>query len=291
MIPEIKNKLSQAHSFIDEAFEVKNTSAYQLVIQIGLDAILLVVNEKAKNKYIAFEKYTLQNTYNFDVLSELLDEVLNKSSLIKHKYKSVACIIVNNLSTLVPSPFYDSADKATYLKFIVSLQGDELILVDEIKNIDAKNIFALSIKIKAKLDYLYSNISYHHYSSCLINGLLIQAKNQTAKKIYVHVGASHVEFVFIEGKNLLFYNTFNYHTAEDFIYYLLFVFEQLQLNPEKTEVNLVGEIEKSSAIYALIQKYIRNIKFAERIDTADYSYQLQTLPKHYYFTLFNDFFI
>jgi hypothetical protein len=95
--------------------------------------------------------------------------------------------------------------------------------------------------------------------------------------------------VVLEGKNLLFYNTFNYHSAEDFIYYLLFVCEQLHLNPEKTELQLLGEIEKNSAIHLITQKYVRHVQFGERADQADYSYQLQALPKHSYFTLFNTY--
>lgn len=143
--------------------------------------------------------------------------------------------------------------------------------------------------MKAKLDSHYNNIKYHHASSTLIDTLVANNKNQTGKKLFVHVQETHFETLLIDGKNLIFYNTFNYHSPEDFIYYLLFAFEQLQLNPEKIETILLGEIEKSSAVYTVTQKYIRTLKFAERSVDADYSYQLQTLPKHFYFTLFNSY--
>jgi hypothetical protein len=289
MTTDIKNKITQINSFIDEAFDAKKIAAFQLILQIGLDSVLVAVNEKAKNKYIAFENYTFQNSYNFDVVCDLLDELIKNSKVIKHKYASVACIVVNNLSTLVPNPLFEEDRKKMYLEFNALLEGDELVSVNDLKYLDAKNIFALPFSLKAKLDYLFNNINYYHASSGLIDSLLAQNKNQTNKKLFVHVQASHFEAVVIEGKNLLFYNTFNHHSAEDFIYYLLFVCEQLQLNPENIEVVLLGEIEKSSAIYNIIQKYIRHLKFGERNDGADYSYQLQTLPKHFYYTLFNSY--
>ena len=155
---------------------------------------------------------------------------------------------------------------------------------------DAKNIFALHLSIKSKLDYQFQNISYHHASSALIDTLVLQNKNQTSRKLFVHVQQTHFEAIVIDGKNLLFYNTFNYHTAEDFVYYLLFVCEQLHLNPETIDVVLLGEIERNSTIYSLTQKYIRKLKFGERNDGAQYSYQLQALPTHYYFTLFNNYY-
>ncbi len=289
MISEIKNKITQACSFIDEAFDAKQTLNFRLIIEIGIDGLLVAVNERSKNKYIALENYTFQNVYGFDVVCELLDEIIKDSTLIKHKYGAVVCMVVNNLSTLVPNPLFEEDKKKLYLKFNTSLQGDDLIVVDDLKNLDAKNVFAIPYSLKGKLDHLFSKITYHHFSSPLIDSLLSQNKNKSNKKLFVHIQSSHFETIVIEDKNLLFYNTFNHHSAEDFIYYLLFVCEQLQLNPENIEVVLLGEVEKSSDIYSIAQKYIRNLKFGERFDSADYSYQLQTLPKHFYFTLFNSY--
>lgn len=289
MTTEIKNKLTQLHSFIDEAFDAKKTASYQLLLQIGISDIQVAVQDKQKNKYIALEKYNISNAYNFEAVAELFDSLLKESKLINHKFQSVACIVVNNLSTLVPNALYEDDRKKMYLKFNASLEGNEFIVVDEIRSLDAKNVFALPFSLKAKLDSQYNNIKYHHASSTLIDTLVANNKNQTGKKLFVHIQETHFETLLIDGKNLIFYNTFNYHSPEDFIYYLLFAFEQLQLNPEKIETILLGEIEKSSAVYGVAQKYIRTLKFAERSVDADYSYQLQTLPKHFYFTLFNNY--
>ena len=287
----LQNKITQSISLIDEAFDVKQTQQFQLIVQLSLNSILITVNEKTKNKYIAFENYTLHNTYNFDAVADAFEWVFKESKITNHKYKSVKCVMVNNLSTLVPDALYEDDRKKMFLKFNTSLQGDELVLTDDLKNLEAKNIFALHISIKTKLDYHFLNVAYHHYSSGMIDSLIVQNKNKTGKKFFVHVQQSHFEAIVLDGKNLLFYNTFNHHSAEDFIYYVLFVCEQLQLNPETQEVILLGEIERNSTIFALTQKYIRNIKFGERNDGAQYSYQLQALPKGYYFTLFNNYYL
>lgn len=289
MTTEVKNKITLANSFIDEAFDEKKTLDYQLIIQMGMDSVWIAIHEKQKNKFIAFQNFTFQNVYGFDIVAELLDVLMKESRLMPHPYSAVSCVVVNNLSTIIPNPLFENDSKEMYLKFNAALQGDELVMADEIKNLDAKNVFALPAGLKNKLASFYKNIRYHHFSTVLIEGLLIQNKNQTIKKLFVHIQPTHFEAILIEGKNLIFYNTFNHHTPEDFIYYLLFVCEQLSLNPEIVEVILVGEVEKSSDIYAIAQKYIRNLKFGERIDDAQFCYQLQTLPKHFYFTLFNNF--
>ena len=291
MTSTLKNKISLINSFIDEAFDVKKTTSFQLIIQIGIDGVLLAVNEKDKHKYIAFENYTFQDIYNFDAIEDLLDELLKESKLLNHKYKTVTCSIINNLSTVVPNALFEADSIRKYLKFNSTLEGNEFIIANDLNSIESKNIFALPFNLKVKLDSLFNNTRYHHFSSGLIDSILVQNKNQTSKKLFVHVQSTHFEAIVVDGNKLLFYNTFNHHSAEDFIYYLLFVCEQLQLNPEKVELVFLGEIVKESAIYAIAQKYIRNIKFGERADNADYSYQLQNLPKHFYFTLFNNYFL
>lgn len=285
----VQYKLIRTDSLIDEAFDKNRTRDFRMVLQVGLDGLLIAVNEKATNKFIAFERYSFQHVYRFDDVCTLLDELSQQSVLIKHTYHTVDALLVNNLATLVPKGVFEEERKKTYLKFNMNLEGDELIFSDDLKVLDAKTVFALPFCLKGKLDFLFPNIRYHHFSSILIEALLRQNKNQTTKKMIAHVQASHFQVVVLDGKQLLFFNTFNHHSPEDFIYYLLFVCEQLHLNPEKIDLQLLGEIEKNSSIYQITQKYVRHIQFGERGDQSDYSYQLQALPKHSYFNLFNIF--
>ena len=59
----------------------------------------------------------------------------------------------------------------------------------------------------------------------------------------------------------MFYNIFEYQTKEDFIYYILFTLEQLELSTDKTNVSLLGDINKQSELYKILYTYVRNIVF------------------------------
>ena len=52
-------------------------------------------------------------------------------------------------------------------------------------------------------------------------------------------------------------------TLLDFIYYILFVAEQLQLNPEQFSLELLGDITEESALFLIAYKYIRNTKLMD----------------------------
>ena len=96
-----------------------------------------------------------------------------------------------------------------------------------------------------------------------------------------------VDIVIIEGNQLLFYNAFPYHSKQDFIYFIIFVIEQLNLNPEDIELKFSGKIDKKSTLYDIAWKYIRNIGFQELPASYRYSYVFNDIPAHYYFVLLN----
>ena len=281
---------SKLTSFIDEAFVPTNVNYYTLHLQISLASILATVIDKSKNKFIAFEHYTFQHCFNYEILANGLEPIINQSKLLHQKYKTINCILVNNLSTLVPEALYDEDRKKLFLKFNHFLQGDEMVYDNKLRNADIRCVFALPFLLKSKLEMTYNLASfyYYHSSTCLIDTLQMDSKNQAGKRLYVNVENKHLEVIVIENISLVYYNSFNYFSAEDFLYYLLFVCEQLHLNPETQQLFLLGEIERNSSLFSLIQKYIRTVTFLNRFSSVEYSYQLQTLPIHSYFSLFTN---
>lgn len=291
MILENKHKLSKLDSIIDESFDKNKSVFYQLIMQLSVDGIYMCVYDFGTQKYIAFEHFTFQNTFNLDNTAEIIDTVSKESALFSFKYKKVNCLLTHTISTLVPNALYDDERKKLFLKSNTNLDALSIVLVDDLKTLESKNVFALPFHLKSKLDYLHSNIVYHHFSSGIIESLLMQTKNQNKKQLFVHVQGSHFETIVIDQSNLIFYNSFNHHTAEDFMYYLLFVCEQLELNPETIELVVFGELDRNSNLFSLITKYVRHVKFGERKDIANYGYKLQSLPSHFYYSIFNNYFI
>jgi hypothetical protein len=284
-----ENIINLSFSFIDESFDLAQALSYTLLAEIAPDGIRLAVHDKIKNRFVAFEKYALSNKHTLIDVANLFEKTVKQSKLYSAQYTLVKCIVVNNLSTLVPEAFLEDGNEKTLLKLNVPLEWNDMVLVDNIKNAGIKNIFAIPFELKIKFETLFRNVSYSHYSSAIIDGVLSENKNQITPKLYLHLQNFNFEVVFVKGKELILYNTFNYYTPEDFIFYLLFVYEQLHLNTEIIDAVFIGDVEKNSECYQLAQKYIRNVSFGQRNDLVDMTYQMQTIPKHNYYTLLNKY--
>ena len=80
---------------------------------------------------------------------------------------------------------------------------------------------------------------------------------------YVHFSKIKFEIVVVQNQKLLLFNSFDFITKEDFIYYLLFTTEQLNLNPEHFKVQLLGLISEDSELFEIAYKYIRNVSLLD----------------------------
>ena len=85
----------------------------------------------------------------------------------------------------------------------------------------------------------------------------------------------------------MFQNYFTVSSSTDILYYTLFGFDQLNLDTNKNELFVFGEISKGDENYSLLYDYIRNIKFGEISSSLSFTEELQILANHKYFTLYS----
>jgi len=261
---------------------------YQLSIQLSLDGFTFNILDKERNKHLALVSYHLQEISSYSQLAIEIDDIFANNELLTKYYPKVIILVENPKSTLVPNPLFDSTSLPEYLKFNHFLQTDEEVVYDKLTHLNAFNVFAVSKVLKNKFRDKFARYRLAHYSTALIETLLITTKNQNVDNtLFVNVNSSTFDIVYISQQKLTFYNSFRYNTPEDFIYFLIFSMEQLMLNPETVTLLLMGEIAKDSKIYGIAFKYIRNIAFADRSDHFRYSYVLDEVQSHHFYTLLN----
>ena len=77
--------------------------------------------------------------------------------------------------------------------------------------------------------------------------------------MYVNIRSDRFEIVILKNKELILFNSFEYKTEEDFVYYILFTAEQILLNPETFPLMLMGKINKNNNLYNAIYTYVRKV--------------------------------
>ena len=253
----------------------------ELSIQVSLSGLSFCILQKDTNTIAFLNQITFEKKLNpFEVLDRLKHE-FNTQDALKSSFSAVNVVHVNELSTLVPKPLFVEDNLADYLKFNSKILKSDFITFDDIALNDSVNVYVPYMNINNYVYDTFGSFTYKHVSTVLIEDLLSMEKNAEDLKIYVNVETDCFEVVTIDKGELLFYNTFEYSTKEDFIYYLLFTAEQLQLNPETLQLFFLGAIDKDDELYKIAYKYIRHIRFGDRQDGYKYNIEPKTLYSNF----------
>lgn len=272
----------------DEALNKADSKKYRLSIQLSPDGFSFCIFNDETRKFLSIESVSFATSNRTHEACKLLRNLYDKNSWLKLNYKSVTILYESEKTTLVPSPLFDESEKETYSNFNFPIEKSQELIHEKLNILDAFLLYTIPREMVQTLQELFPGNILLSHSGRLIDGLLISNKNlQNQKRAFVNVRNTYLDLVFLEGSKLQYYNSFCYKSKEDFIYYVIYVMEQLGLNPEEIELRLSGFIDKNSMLFELIYKYVRNIAFQKPSDSFHYSYVFNEIPLHYYFNLLN----
>lgn len=266
----------------------KNRSK-SLSIQISLSGLSFCILNRSSNtiehlKSVSFDKKATP----FETLERLIT-VLETNTIFEQSFDSVLLIYQNELSTCVPKSLFNEENSADYLKFNAKILNTDFIAYDEISANDSINVFVPYVNINNYIFDRFGVFEYKHASTILIQNLIQNIANSKNTELYINVSKNHFEIIVLDKSQLMFYNTFEYHTKEDFIYFILFTVEQLKLNPETIIAKLMGDISKDDDLYKIVYKYIRFVEFINPINNFKFNANQEPKLPYSNFIILNSF--
>ena len=261
---------------------LENTKDIELSIQFSLDGFSFCISDSLLKNDVYFNEYKFEPSHNSaeDLLKEIKTIFKNDSNL-QLEYSSISIIHQNNLSTVVPNEYFDENILADYLNYNIKTLKSDFIAYEDIITLETKNVYIPYVNINNFLFQNFGEFEYKHHQTILLEKL-IKANKSDEKTMYINVSNKTFDIVVLEKDKLILINSFSYLTKEDFIYYILFTAEQLQLNTEEFELFFTGNISIESDTYKITYTYIKNIFFLESENSI---YNKLELAKHSNFIL------
>ena len=239
----------------------------KLSIQFNLDGFSFSVYNIISKNEVYFREYEFENSQvTPENLLLKIKDIFKTDTQLQNDFSSVIVIHQNNLSVLVPSRYFNKKELASYLNFNIKKLTIDYIAFDHLEGLESKNVYIPYVNINNYLFQNFGEFEYKHHSTVLIEKLL-NSTNNIEKTMFVNVSKNSLDIVVLENNQLILFNTFSYNTKEDFIYYILFVAEQLNLNVNEFSLHFTGKVNLEDAIYKITYKYIKNVYFLESNNT------------------------
>jgi len=265
---ETGQKTTQKANRIDLASNIK------LSIHIGLNGLSFSIVDEKTNDIVFLKKEVFPKKTTPKGLLKHLKNSFKDNSELDNVFSSVKIIHYNNLSTVVPEVLFDKSNALSYLKFNSKILQNDYVASDSIFNNECVNVYIPYVNINNFIFKKFNSFIYNHYSSIILEQIKLSEKNSTIPSLYLNIGLNNIDLIYFKENKLILYNTFEFVSKEDIIYYVLFVVDQLKLNPEETPIVISGNINDNDENYEIIYKYIRNVSiFHSKIENKSKHYK------------------
>lgn len=229
-----------------------------LSIQFSLDGFSFCICQPENDEVLAYSKYLFDNRINTpEKLLKAIKKIFNSDPELQYSFDSILALHDNELITFVPNIFFDKEHLDLYLKYNNKLLATDFYIYDDIKNQEMKAVYIPYVNVNNFLVDKFGTFDYRHASSVFVEAVL---NNFASKEVRIFIDLSDTFFKIGITKNrkLLLFNTFTYRSYEDFIYYILFTAEQLNIDLQQTDVFYLGEINRKKDWIAHLKEYVQN---------------------------------
>lgn len=210
--------------------------------------------------------------------------ILETDVVVRSPFRKINVSIDTPHYTFIPSEIYSPENQRTYLENVAAISNKDMVFADEVEELSLKNIHSIDSRWFDMLDVHFPSFYLYHTATTLLRRTRrIVGENE----VVVNVLPKSINIFVYKNNQFQIYNTFEYHSAEAFLYYILLMYQQFSLDKSQTPLTLLGGIMPNSSIYRLLSTYIRQIKFAKRTKYYQFSPKYSTVPQQFYFDLYS----
>lgn len=273
--------------FLDETLDINSTTSYYLSIQASPDGLVFSILDTVRKKYVGLRSYVLTENPDKIIDHEWYREVLKKDDLLQQKYKGAGLIYTDMRASLVPDPLFKKEAATEFARLNFILGENEEIRYNKLEKNDSWTVFPVPAKLAELFSEEIPGLLIFHHSVPFLNRVLSEGEKTGSLVTHLNFHSSFFEIAVSNSGKLLLYNSFEYKSTNDVLYYTLNIYKQFKFPPSKGRVILSGKITKQSSLYENLRRYLRKPVFAEQDKAYTYSYTFEKLPPHSNFNLLN----
>jgi hypothetical protein len=274
---------------IDKTFDGKSLGKYDLCLCIGNEKVVANVSKTKSNIHLAIGEGKFGNKLDFKdfPLSDFINTLKSSSLKISKSYGSVSISISNTLFSFIPKALFQEKSLDLYVKLNTQIKSSYDFRYKTLEKEGIIVCFAVPKNLNSWIEKVFPNAKLTHEIAIFTESVLRDFYSLSENRVIINIHKNHFDIISLEKGQLKFINSFLFKTKEDLLYYILYAFEQLEINPNLIEVFLLGEIKKGDEIHQLIFQYIKNINFGFRNKNIKITGALNQIPKHTLYSIFN----
>ena len=272
-----------SRQIVEDTYAKRQSTNQELSILIGMDSFAYIITGENREVEMIRE-FEIEATRIERIVAEI-QTIIDEDKPLNLPYKRIRMAYTGSIVTIVPDRLYDREKRPQYLQQLTQVEEHYEFRSDRLETIEAQNVYALEEELGVFLRTSYPGTLFFHLSTVLFNQLHPFTSNKNGYNLFVNVRGRNLNIFLFQKDTLVFSNSFQYQASKDFVYFIMLVFDQFELDSHKIPIYLSGQIIEQSEIYKLLFRYVKHIQFLPKLSTHRFGAKLQEIEPHLFFDL------
>jgi hypothetical protein len=255
------NKTTELSFKVDSTLNRETLKNCHTVLSLSWTGFSVLVSDANKQKILLSGFAHWYSLKNISDLTSLIDKLLDQIPLSLDQSASLRCLVNFRKFSLVPEHLYEKGKGPGILSYTARLETGDHIYTDHWKSSQAMMIYAAPSAFSQWIKQRFPQAILQHSSSAIER--LYQLYPSQEFSGYLHISPGEADFYLAQKGKMQWYNTFQYQTEEDLLYFVLYCLEQNHFQPNDLHLKVGGFSLKGDKLRTLLERYISDVKDLE----------------------------
>ena len=249
------------------------TTSKQLTIRVGNNTLsFTITDETGAEQTVQHEPYVVKSGISMAAnLREAFKTFAREFDLSK------ARVLIATPVLMVPIEQFQEADAtALYLHSFPRSEKD-VVRYNVLPQLNAVCIFCINKDLLMVLTDHFSDVQLMHVMVPVWNSLHQRSFTGHRSKIYGYFHDKQLDIFSFQQNRFKFCNSFETSRSYDSLYFLLYVWKQLNLKPEHDEIHILGDIPDEGWMLEEMRRYVKKVYVIN--ESSDMPFDLTMLLK------------
>ncbi len=247
-------------NYTDRSFNPNSSEIYSLSVQANTGGLAFSVFDKPANQVVLFRKYRFDQVILISDLQKRITDVLDNDDVLGLKFADIRFIGYTRRTTLVPEKYYDAASAAKYLSINDGEEPSGSIHSTLISP-GIYNVFSLPDEVLSILSLFFKKVEVLSQTTTFLKRIV--SPDDFTKRVYLGLYPDFFDIACTGPGGLLLYNTFQYASETDLLYYILFVYNMMGFEPGAVPLIISGEQSSKSTCLDILRQYFADTIFED----------------------------
>ena len=261
--------MSEKTILIDETLDFNKSKQYWMSILINKSGLSFVILDAVAQKVIAHKYVKLAKADNQKERCYFVNKVFETDEFLTYDYEKYFVVYQGLKSVSIPEDLYSEEYKSKFFELNTELSSNETILTNRLQQMNARKLFAIPSCLLDLLQNHFPTAKIYHQTTAIIQAAL---RDKALNKVYLSLNSEFFDIQIFDNTKLILDNAFKYKTKEDLLYYLLYTFEQLGLDPKSKHIRLFLDLDENNEKETFLKKYFAEISLSALPKRFNYSY-------------------